>query len=43
MFGDLMIQIKQLWKEFWCIHDYQWAGKLDSSYMCCTKCGRIKK
>ena len=42
MFGDLILWIKKTWKQFWCIHDYQWQGKLDYRYNECTKCGRIK-
>lgn len=26
MFGDFILWIKQSWKEFWCIHDYQYTG-----------------
>lgn len=42
MFGDFILWIKQSWKEFWCIHDYQYTGKLDYRYEMCTKCGRLK-
>lgn len=42
MFGDLILWIKEHWKQFWCIHDYQWQGKLDFRYCACTKCGKCK-
>ena len=42
MFGDLMLWLKRIWKRFWCIHDYQWQGKLDFRYCACTKCGKLK-
>lgn len=42
MFGDLILWIKEHWKQFWCIHDYQWQGKLDFRYCACTKCGKSK-
>lgn len=42
MFGDLLLWIKRTWKQFWCIHDYQYQGKLDFRYCACTKCGKRK-
>ena len=43
MFGDFILWIKHAWKEFWCIHNYEWTGTIDFRYLCCTKCGRITK
>lgn len=43
MFGDLILWIKEHWKQYWCIHDYQRQGKLDFRYCACTKCGKRKE
>jgi len=46
MFGDFVLFIKQSWKEFWCIHDYEFDRLLWSLpthlSMRCRKCGRLK-
>lgn len=46
MFGDFILQIKQTWKRFWCIHDYKRDEILMrqpcSFTQSCSKCGRIR-
>ena len=43
MFGDLILKIKEKWKQFWCIHDYKPNFHLEFRWRQCTKCGRIEK
>lgn len=45
MFGDLMLKIKNLWFQFWCIHNYKWIYRKDNgdSFQSCTKCQKIKQ
>jgi hypothetical protein len=44
MFGDFILFIKRLWKEFWCIHEYTYHTKMIpySDIKVCAKCARIK-
>jgi hypothetical protein len=44
MFGDLILKIKEKWKQFWCIHDYKqhYVHQVGRSYDECSKCGRIR-
>lgn len=44
MIGDLILWIKQFFKETFCIHDYKnhYIHQIGTSYEKCTKCGRIK-
>lgn len=42
MIGDIILAIKTWWKQLWCIHKYEWRGKLDWRYEECKKCGRLK-
>ena len=42
MFGDFILWFREKWKQFWCIHDYQYTGPIDYRYEMCTKCGRLK-
>lgn len=44
MFGDLILKIKEKWKQFWCIHDYKpsfYGGH--RYYRQCIKCKKLKK
>lgn len=42
MFGDMVLWIKKLIKEMFCIHDYKYVSYLSFTKEC-TKCGREKK
>ena len=43
MFGDLILWIREKWKQFWCIHEYQQhdCGPTRLWYEC-KKCGKVK-
>lgn len=45
MFGDLILKIKRIWKQFWCIHHYEYNypryGGDCGGYYRCVKCERI--
>ena len=44
MFGDLVLEIKRIIKQFFCIHNYKihYVHQVGRSYEECTKCGKIK-
>lgn len=44
MIGDLILFIRQFFKECFCIHNYkrQYTIMGEWSYEKCTKCGRVK-
>ena len=42
MFGDLILKIKEKWKQFWCIHDYKPSFHLEFRWRQCAKCGGMK-
>ena len=44
MFGDLILWIREKWKQFWCIHEYEY--KFVTRVHCyeqCKKCGKVKE
>ena len=44
MFGDIVLFIKEKWKQFWCVHNYKHRDlPANCSHYYCTKCGKIKK
>jgi hypothetical protein len=44
MLGDIILAVKQAFKEFFCIHNYttHYVHPVGRSYEKCTKCGRIR-
>ena len=40
---DLILKIKQLWKQFVCIHEYEPIETLNFTFLRCRKCNKIKK
>ncbi len=46
MIGDFILWIKQVFKETFCVHDYEQKGTYgiynSHGYLKCKKCGRIK-
>ena len=44
MIGDLVLWIKQTWKQQTCIHDYRVVNRLDNggSYEVCNKCEHLR-
>lgn len=43
MFGDFILWFKYAWKEFLCIHNYEWFGSIGHKYLYYTKCGKMTK
>ena len=43
MFGDLVLYIREKWKQFWGIHDYRPDFHCDFRWRRCIKCGKLEK
>lgn len=43
MIGDLILAIKEWWKQLWCVHEYRSHIRSNFRYAQCIKCGRMKK
>ncbi len=42
MLGDIILWITKAIKQFFCLHNYRYAGKLDFRYEVCPKCDKLK-
>ena len=49
MFGDLVLKFRTKWKQFWCIHNYDYSNPYHIDYgrqgfdiYECKKCGKHK-
>lgn len=47
MIGDLLLMMKFVWKQMFCLHQYEIMCESSNdkyfAFFRCTKCGRIKK
>jgi len=47
MFGDMILFIRNQWKQFWCIHNYKVDGVgIATGLNCsriCSKCGKFER
>lgn len=44
MIGDLVLWIKEVWKQQICIHTYKWVHRKDNrgSFEECSKCDKLR-
>ena len=42
MIGDLILAIKEWWKQLWCMHEYRSHIRSNFRYAQCIKCGKMK-
>jgi hypothetical protein len=42
MIGDLIINLRDFFRQTFCLHDYKYVETFDSGFFRCKKCGRIK-
>lgn len=42
MIGDIILAIRQWWKQLWCIHEYKPNSHLDFRTRQCVKCGKLE-
>ena len=44
MLGDIILWIKKMWKQFWCIHAYKPTRSfmIGCSWEVCDKCDKLK-